>query len=319
MNKICVFFIVMQLVCSAIFASSLEVPLIALGAHLVGLKEKIQFFSPSELRTLQEKYKNIFKFIPENYDLEKVALSLQKELKKRTDIDLLDDDESRRVAIDLLVKPFDGTTSHSAGYNFITLPYFTGKRKGEYVNKKPPLWHMLSITGLIELAEDKQVFDAQLIETKKTAVEFYKIHLMPKEKDLVSTVMKIVELAAKDPSFGKLIAKMKFKHKPSKLLYKKQQQIAPLIVIYPAKGQDAAQQLLSRLLELFKGVEGINITPRFNRKVNSLMYYAQGDADYKNESTAEFLDDSIPNPGDEKWALFKPDLTGEIKDYSLKW
>ncbi len=148
-------------------------------------------------------------------------------------------------------------------------------------------------------------------------MQFYKIHLMPKKEDVVTIIMNILYYAQKDSEFGALIDTIKFKYNQNRLMYNNQ--ILPLIVIYPAKGQGAAQKLLTRLVEIFKGVEGRNITPRFNRKVNSLIYYAQGDGDDKNESTAEFLDESTPNPGDEKWALFKPDLTGEIKDYSLKW
>jgi hypothetical protein len=63
----------------------------------------------------------------------------------------------------------------------------------------------------------------------------------------------------------------------------------PIIVVYPFAGVSKFRKVLENLLEnlssIFSNVShdkiGLNITPRYNKKVSPLIYYAQGGGDFK--------------------------------------
>ena len=61
----------------------------------------------------------------------------------------------------------------------------------------------------------------------------------------------------------------------------------PIIVIYPNIGRDAFENLLIDIQNSLKGIDfkevGMDIMPRYNTKVNELIYYAQGSGDMKRD------------------------------------
>lgn len=122
-------------------------------------------------------------------------------------------------------------------------------------------------------------------------VEQYKIHLMPKLEDLFSTIKTIY--SSERLNELSIDAKFRFRLPHNKTngytcpAEKKTNQkcfcankgtydIGPIIVIYTSK--DNAQLLLNEVYNLFKYQEGLNVTPQFNRKITSLIYYAQGNS-----------------------------------------
>jgi len=156
---------------------------------------------------------------------------------------------------------------------------------------------------------------------KKTLVGHYKIHLMPKEKDLIPVFQTLIDALKNDDELCSLIYKFKIaplynvKKGEPYVIRNKLGDVMPLIVIYAAEGQDKVQLLLDKLIKIFKDFEGQDIAPRFNLKVNDLIFYAQGDGDYKKEPWLEYFDK------DKNYALYTEDFVkkDEKQDYSLKF
>lgn len=57
--------------------------------------------------------------------------------------------------------------------------------------------------------------------------------------------------------------------------------VVPIIVIYPNPGHKNAELVLDRIYTLFKDIDGADITPEYNKKITSLIFYAQGNRDEK--------------------------------------
>ena len=170
----------------------------------------------------------------------------------------------------------------------------------------------------------------QLKDEAKILTGQYKIHLMPKnEEDILIIIENLLDSLKKNTDFANSVSSLKFrvgvnfsgsKEEIAKRLSNPPSKrnpegtgILPIIVIYPADGQNNAQTVLDYVYKLFKNIPGIGITPRFNEKITSLIYYAQGDADYKiPPSAAKYY------TVDKKF--YNPDFEGEgqNKDYSLK-
>jgi len=107
----------------------------------------------------------------------------------------------------------------------------------------------------------------------------YKIHLMPYKEDVGKVIDILLTAMQKNLPLSKSIAGIKvfstFGTKDNR------DGILPTIVIYATPGKDNAQTVLNAVYTLFKDQHGIDKTPRYNRKITTLIYYAQGDADHK--------------------------------------
>jgi hypothetical protein len=173
------------------------------------------------------------------------------------------------------------------------------------------------VLGNLELVMDAFAKKDQI--SKKQLTAHYKIHLMPKNGD---DMMLIIENLLNELKFNDLLQRAinSFKFKPidfsgSREGIKKRltrgDEIFPLMVIYAADGKENAQIVLDTVYRLFGDINGLDITPRYNKKVTSLIYYAQGDGDIKETYARYFTPDKI---------FFKPDFEGEGLniDYSLK-
>ncbi len=148
----------------------------------------------------------------------------------------------------------------------------------------------------------------------------YKIHLMPHRQFVPEIVILLIKALKQDPTLGLLMASFKIKYKSGTLhtigLKKQpQEERMPRIVIYPAEGKEQVQRLLDKIIMLFKDQvdKGIGIGPRWNQKVNNLIYFAQGDGDAKKEPTfAQYFEQ--PN-----MIYYHPFFTGVYKDYHLRF
>ena len=158
------------------------------------------------------------------------------------------------------------------------------------------------------------------IEKKKLKEKLaghYQIQLMPQEKEIFKVAHLLIQALQDDQEMRPLINTFKVRRDLKLKMFdsKKFEQFYPLIVIYPAKGQDNAQKLLNRLAMIFKDVKGIDKMPRFNIKVNDLIYYAQGDGDAKKQPELKQYFDKKNN-----LALYRQDFIGkdDIRDFRLK-
>ncbi len=178
---------------------------------------------------------------------------------------------------------------------------------------------------------------AEAIEYKESLADNYKIHLMPKTaEDFMLLLERIVVALHFNPEFSEKIAIIKlFKSAAygdpmllSSLKANPKREVYPLIVIYPISSYDAASYIHSYCYHNFKDIQGLGISPRFNKKTNDLLYSAGGDGDYKGNNCSE----SPYLPGydfthyyerheghDDDMALYKPDFVeeGVEIDYTL--
>ena len=126
----------------------------------------------------------------------------------------------------------------------------------------------------------------------------YKIHFQPKDDKVLEVVGKILNTIANDNILINYISEMKFM---TFMALKEAGPELPRIVVYirslvglsGEQVQDTVGYILNRFIEAFNGWEqfGTGETPRYNHKINNLIYYAQGHGRLK-----EYLVDS----GDER-------------------
>ncbi len=112
----------------------------------------------------------------------------------------------------------------------------------------------------------------------------YKIHLQPKKEHIVFIFDELAKLVAQDEDLRKSIFEFKACIQ-DKLIYDKNGEILPEIVIYPRFGRENFEKVLKTITQLFEGFEkyGNNLTPRFNHKINDLIFVAQSGGDVKGD------------------------------------
>ncbi len=148
----------------------------------------------------------------------------------------------------------------------------------------------------------------------------YKIHLMPHREFIVEIVKKLIHALKRDPSLAELIINFKVLYKPATTETMRVKEMLEgkrmaRIVIYPAEGKDKAQKALNKIVDLFKDdvTKGIGMAPRWNQKVNDLVYFAQGDGDYKKLPEYERY---FEQPD---MIYYEPFFTGSYKDHHLRF
>jgi hypothetical protein len=175
------------------------------------------------------------------------------------------------------------------------------------------------VNGALKRKNDISEKDVNVLKAE------YKIHLMPRLSEMGHVVEAIQEAIYNDPEFSDSVAQYKVLKdnfdenkniKKDELILDRNGQIFPRIAIY-ADNKQSAQKILDKICELFpdqaklaQGSPQEDVTPRYNVKVNELIFYAQGSADIKAELKNYQLDES-----DRKYKYVK-DL--EVASTSIK-
>ncbi len=152
---------------------------------------------------------------------------------------------------------------------------------------------------------DKMSYDAVQMRAKLAAS--YKIHLMPFDEDIVPILRRLFSGLCGDAQLRHAIAYFKIAAHTDRITFPGR--TMPIMVIYPHASKDAAQNVLNRVYDLFKDIQGKDIVPRYNERVTSLIYFAQGDGDYKHDSFQEYYE---PNR-----VYYRADFEGADRDYHL--
>lgn len=135
-------------------------------------------------------------------------------------------------------------------------------------------------------------------ETLKLAAQEYKIHLMPKNENMQMILERLQNKLREDPELRKHVAQYKarvgIENEGKVMLPKDTGEVFPSIVIY-AENKEAAQAILDAVYKLYPEADefGEGREPRFNRKINELIYYAQGSGDIKNNAEKAGLADQL--------------------------
>lgn len=137
--------------------------------------------------------------------------------------------------------------------------------------------------------------DGALTDLRKELAENYKIHLMPKTKEWLKTIiyqLLINTVIRENIELFKVLSPYgsfdDFWQHSAYYLQKNDEEyrrgIPAIVVIYPAQGREKAQKTLEVIYSLFGTMPGVGLDPRFNEKVTDAIYYAQGDGDDKIET-----------------------------------
>lgn len=116
----------------------------------------------------------------------------------------------------------------------------------------------------------------------------YKIHLMPKNYsfdfiyDVAAQLLTNEILKENVPSAKFQIYHIGEKNLTEEIMRAKDASdtVAPLVALY-CTSRDQAQKVLNEIYRLFGHIEGSGVRPRFNGKVTDLIWFAQGNANYK--------------------------------------
>lgn len=201
--------------------------------------------------------------------------------------------------------------------------FFKNSRTSLFKGKRLYKKHSEKTCNLKAYADKKYTLCGGKEHFEQALVGYYKIHIMPHDEDVLKVVERIIQALKDDKDMQKLIdglkiygllsSNNKLTLTTSKLF--PAEQYWPAIVIYPSWGQENVQKLLGILIVVLKDFKGSDHLPRYNLKVNDLIFYAQGDADHKMDDTLRetYFD------GSSNYALYKDDITGKKQDYHLKF
>ncbi len=112
---------------------------------------------------------------------------------------------------------------------------------------------------------------------------FYKIRLQVKPCCQVWVTQKLLHLFETE-EVGYYVTDLKVSLVYASILERGPEDRLASIVVYLQPGQVCFEKVLTRLQDLFRGVEkevGLNLPSRYNLQVNEMLYYSQGDGDTK--------------------------------------
>lgn len=275
----------------------------------------------------KEEYQWFFKMMPEEFHVQ-----LEQKLKEKpewADIDTENINESMRAQLGFfLINQL--MENYKKYFMFFYNPWnlnvifisnlLQGKRKDKNEAKELGFDYFMSLVRNLSyhnLSEDyrKEIENTELPNAKQKLIGLYKIHLMPREHEILKMTKILIESIIKDTELQSLISDFKLVNSYLQESKDKLGNLLPLMVIYPSKGQENAQKLVNKLVLLFKDIQGSGNVPRYSTSVKehkNLISYAQADADYKNnylEKLDHYFDKST------NYALYRPDFL-TITDYS---
>lgn len=220
--------------------------------------------------------------------------------KKRPYIDNVDEKESRLEAIFQKYFPKAVSFNPHKGYIFFAdideeNPAFDEVRKIKMEGSKYNGRNFDDMSLWDDFRQDitrpetgNESIDRKIRQEKKAAQEIlaseYKIHLMPKPEYIYDMVDKLMAMLKEDPELRKSISAFKVVIEPGHV--DKNGAPFPSIVIYPHLGAENANRVMKKIQAAFSKYSeelGTGVTPRYNQKVDNLIYYSQGGGDLKNE------------------------------------
>lgn len=154
---------------------------------------------------------------------------------------------------------------------------------------------------------DPQLLNKKVADATKELVKTYKIHLMPDENmDATEILVRLDKALRTDPELSSAIQTFKILYNPTQ-----QGGINFARVVIYANGKEHAQQILNALYKnnIIRSIKGSGLRPRFNGKVNELLWIAQGDGDYKDGIYRGYYEPSL--------IYYNPGISGKRENYHL--
>lgn len=179
------------------------------------------------------------------------------------------------------------------------------------VNGKSMSYYLREVANAMRINPELSEDDARIV--KEILPREYKIHLMPQAAHTLFIVEELLKAVRKDKALESVMHQIKVVNDTHKV----RSEVMPAIVVYPALGIANAQKALDRIYgHLGKyAIMGQDITPRYNQKIDELIFYAQGSGDFKKtyKSLMEQAGVDWKNGG-----IFEEDMVHFKGDYHLK-
>lgn len=306
-----VFVALMSLFSLELYAKDIIWNLNILTKTLINLEQSLQPISQED-QEIFEKYPQLFKNIPLAY--KKILLQYFKDKKLFSSIN--DQKTVHKYMYQAMADYFGIENYYNIQQDFTYIDRQHKFLHGYRIHEPSILQYNKGDGSLKTLSEDQ----------KNSLAQNYKIHLMPKPEDVPAVFIRLLdEIVKKDSELASLLSDFKIKFDLQDLKDSHNETL-PIMVLYPRSGKENSQKLLNIIYSLFKDVQGLNVTPRYNQKVTDLIYFAQGNADDKN-----VIKIIITNKRKPDWVefdyfehpdmvYFKPDFVtpGKPVDYKLK-
>jgi hypothetical protein len=157
-----------------------------------------------------------------------------------------------------------------------------------YNPKEQNMFYIRHIPADVITVSDFIKIKQQSARDKSRLTNNYKIHLMPKEDEFETIILKIAKLFT-NAYFTHVVNSVKiFPLYPMQLEEIKNfgplanELVVPGIIMY-ADSKKNAQGALNFLYKELAEFQGINVHPRFSAQITNLIYITQGDGDYKTD------------------------------------
>ena len=175
---------------------------------------------------------------------------------------------------------------HETHAENIAVPTLSLPLVGEDEKLKELHWYLADDSRLGGSGTPRDIIPALRKKILADTIDFlgqeYKIHLQPKPEYQLPVIRALVKLISTDPLFASHIESWKTIIPYDRVTTGLN---LPVVVIYPCKGQKSATLVLKKIIQVFGKFDcakiGLNHTPRFNHKINELIYYANGSGDHK--------------------------------------
>lgn len=171
----------------------------------------------------------------------------------------------------------------------------------------------------IRMRDQVLIFPDKEFSTPESDPRLYKIHLMPREQNLITFFDSVVKFILNDPELYKRIKIIKVLSNDDPVLKLAK---APRIILYICSDKEGeegmrdskekAQYVLDHIYAQYKNVSGSELEPEFNEKITDLIYVAQGNRDDKRAGITS------KDIFDENKIYFKPGYQGSTVDFRLR-
>ena len=285
------------------------------------VKKEIKSLKPEE-QALVNRFPTIFNQIPKEYHTKAIAAGISRWMFEEDFIEALKEKSKSlegqreltwKLTGDMYSPPIQ-KTSFSANYVFF------------YTNPDADARHLLEDSALKEKLGDLRlktimnmwILDDEDEQLKKKLINelagVYKIHLMPAPgTDLTKLIVLIINEFSADPELKNLITLFKVSVLEDKDL--REYQVPRFVFYTEITGTMVAQKALDKIYAIFKKhpeIKGSGDRPRYNGKVNDLIWIAQGNGDDKKiPENEQYFEQPL-------MIYYKPDFTGTVKNYHLK-
>ena len=275
--------------------------------------KKVAEEPPAKVQEILKKFPQFFENIPQEYQLD-FLMNFEKRFAEGRNIDAVLTDLYKQDAKTILTRRLLAL-AQALGYDSYYLHgyvYVVVRDSKSNPVVLPKYLDMQAKVAWAQKPEEQKKLQDELAAMGQQLMQTYKIHLMPADTiDQFKILLGMDKAIKNDPELKSQITVFKILINPYRQIDQLNgaEVIFPKVVIY-AFGKENTQKILNRMYPHFKDMPGLNVQPRYNARVNDLIWVAQGDGDYKGDRYEAYYE----RPGR---VYYRPDITGKKENYHL--